>query len=30
MQQKTVKAVIAELDVMLMVLEKGVHGPSRV
>jgi hypothetical protein len=26
MQQKTVKAAVAELDVMLMVLEKGVHG----
>jgi hypothetical protein len=26
MQQKTVKAAVAELDVMLMVLDEGVHG----
>jgi len=26
MQQKTVKAAVAELDVILMMLEKGVHG----
>jgi hypothetical protein len=26
MQQKAVKAAVAELDVILMVFEKGVHG----